>query len=454
MKKTYIVIFALCFIEVVTLFVYFNRGNALSSHFTKSNKLLPANPMIGYAPMADSDEVKRDDISLAYVEITWAELEPREGVFDLETIETKNNIQELKKSGKHLVFRFVLDVPTDNKHMDIPNWLYDKINGDGTWYDIDYGKGFSPNYNNDILISYHEKAVKAIGKRWGNDSFIAYIELGSLGHWGEWHVDYSNGMPRLPQEEVRAFYISPYIKAFPQAKFLMRRPFNEAKKYGFGVYNDLVGDAKSTKEWLGWLNNGGSYEQPANEEQLAPRPNWWEEVPVGGEFTSALSFNNMFVENLDRTIELIKESHTSFIGPKYGSVNEDYKNSFDKIRENLGYRFFISSAEIIKDSSIKLTWENLGIAPMYFNFDTYIYVENKSGDNIATVKVPIDLTSLQSETSQEIVVDMGKITLDPNTQNIYLGIVDPMTGKDAVHFAVKGQEFEKRLLLFKKNRGF
>ena len=89
---------------------------------------------------------------------------------------------------------------------------------------------------------------------------------------------------------------------------------------------------------------------------------------------------------------------------------------------------------------------------MYFNFDTYIYVENKSGDNIATVKVPIDLTSLQSETSQEIVVDMGKITLDPNTQNIYLGIVDPMTGKDAVHFAVKGQEFEKRLLLFGKNR--
>ena len=47
---------------------------------------------------------------------------------------------------------------------------------------------------------------------------------------------------------------------------------------------------------------------------------------------------------------------------------------------------------------------------------------------------------------------MGNVTLEPNTQNIYLGIVDPMTGKDAVHFAVKGQEFEKRLLLFGKNR--
>ena len=27
-----------------------------------------------------------------------------------------------------------------------------------------------------------------MGQRWGNDDFIAYIELGGLGHWGEWHV--------------------------------------------------------------------------------------------------------------------------------------------------------------------------------------------------------------------------------------------------------------------------
>lgn len=27
-----------------------------------------------------------------------------------------------------------------------------------------------------------------MGERWGSDSLISYIELGSLGHWGEWHV--------------------------------------------------------------------------------------------------------------------------------------------------------------------------------------------------------------------------------------------------------------------------
>ena len=42
-----------------------------------------------------------------------------------------------------------MDVPGEEKHMDIPEWLYDKIEGQGTWYDMEYGKGFSPNYQND-----------------------------------------------------------------------------------------------------------------------------------------------------------------------------------------------------------------------------------------------------------------------------------------------------------------
>lgn len=75
--------------------------------------------------------------------------------------------------------------------MDIPEWLYEKTDQAGTWYDVEFGKGFSPDYNKEQFIAYHRKAVEAMGEHWGQDGLISYIELGDLGHWGEWHVNYS-----------------------------------------------------------------------------------------------------------------------------------------------------------------------------------------------------------------------------------------------------------------------
>lgn len=39
------------------------------------------NPLMGYAPCAWYDEI-REDVSLLYMDITWAELEPEEGQYD------------------------------------------------------------------------------------------------------------------------------------------------------------------------------------------------------------------------------------------------------------------------------------------------------------------------------------------------------------------------------------
>ena len=98
---------------------------------------------MGYAPAA-MEEIVADDVTLLYVDITWREL-------------------ELKK---------VL----------------------GDWYDSDCGKGFSPNYNSEELITAYEKTIQAMGDRWGDEELISFIELGGLGHWGEWHVDSTAGV--------------------------------------------------------------------------------------------------------------------------------------------------------------------------------------------------------------------------------------------------------------------
>lgn len=258
-----------------------------SKAFAKSGEILK-NPVMGFAPEADYLEAAADN-TLVYVDVSWRELEPSEGVFAFEAIEKANHLDEWRAAGKHVVFRFVCDLPGDEPHRDIPDWLYEKTK-DGKDYDISYGKGYSPNYANRVFIEAHAKAIAALGKRFGQDTFFSYVELGSLGHWGEWHVKYEDGLPRMPGEAVRRQYIAPYLTAFPHAKILMRRPFVDAKKENFGLFNDMAGDRESTEEWLDWIANGGDYAQAGETDALVAMPSVWETAPVGGEFTSRYSF--------------------------------------------------------------------------------------------------------------------------------------------------------------------
>ena len=270
----------------------------------KESQAAFGNPLMGYVPSAWYNEVS-EDISLLYMDITWAELEPEEGVYNWASIDEENQISRWRKEGKHLVLRFVCDIPSDEEHMDIPEWLYEKSGEAGRWYDGEDGKGFAPDYNNPTIISCHRKAVRAIGEHFGQDGLISYVELGSLGHWGEWHVNYSEGIQRIPREAVRDKYILPWTEAFPDAMILMRRPFASAEKYGFGLYNDMTGQPEATQSWLGWINNGGEYDQTGEKNVIVPMNDFWKTAPSGGEFTSSLSMEEM-LDTIQDTLSDLK----------------------------------------------------------------------------------------------------------------------------------------------------
>ena len=71
---------------------------------------------------------------------------------------------------------------------------------------------------------------------------------------------------------------------------LMRRPFASAEKYGFGLYNDMTGQPEATQSWLGWINNGGEYDQTGEKNVIVPMNDFWKTAPSGGEFNE-FSFN-------------------------------------------------------------------------------------------------------------------------------------------------------------------
>lgn len=406
----------------------------------KESQAAFGNPLMGYAPSAWYNEVS-EDISLLYMDITWAELEPEEGVYNWASIDEENQISRWRKEGKHLVLRFVCDIPSDEEHMDIPEWLYEKSGKAGKWYDGEYGKGFAPDYNNPTIISCHEQAVKALGEHFGQDGLISYVELGSLGHWGEWHVNYSEGIQRIPREAVREKYILPWTEAFPDARILMRRPFASAEKYGFGLYNDMTGQLEATQSWFDWINNGGKYDQTGEKNVIVPMKDFWKTAPSGGEFTSSLSMEEMLDTNLSGTVEMIREAHTTFLGPKI--PDENYVDGYKEVLKNMGYRLWVSMAELkntAKGSRLKLTWENSGVAPMYKEWPVYVYIEDESGKLVEKSRISIKISSLLPGEKEVTLTALETERLNSLLEKGYrlsVGIEDPMTEFPCVRFAME-----------------
>lgn len=409
------------------------------------------NPLMGYAPCAWYDEVS-EDITLLYMDITWRELEPEEGVFDWESIEKENQLERWKKEGKHIILRFVCDIPGDQEHMDIPDWLYEKTGGAGAEYHTSYGYGFAPDYSNEVFIACHENAVAALGRRYGKDSLVSFIELGSLGHWGEWHVKSSEGIPGMPDQDVRKEYVRHWVKAFPHTELLMRRPFAEAGEYGLGLYNDMAGDREATDEWLEWIENGGEYSQTGEKDALTAMKDFWKTAPAGGEFTSGTEMEKLLDENLSDTVSMIRDSHTTFLGPKI--ADREYRDGYDAVLAGMGYRIWISDMELSSGFpsgvQVKLSWRNSGTAPMYADWPVQIQVEDQDGGIVEKKTVDLFLSQLLPDSSAETETMLNSIKRwrDLKQYTISLGITDPMTGEYAVRFALKdAEQQENRLIL-------
>lgn len=419
------------------------------------------NPFIGFAPNADYIDAVGDN-RLVYVDVTWRELEPEQGVYDFASIYEENNLGRWRKEGKNVVFRFVCDNPSDEEHMDIPDWLYE-LTHDGCFYDNEYGRGYSPDYANQSFIEYHSRAIEALGEEFGGDSFFCYIELGSVGHWGEWHVRYDvdkvyenaydsgetgmgAGIDRLPGWDILSQYVTPYIKAFPKAKLLMRRPFPAVSQMGLGVYNDMTGEPDSTGKWLSWIEDGAVYSEAAEEIELPACPAVWNKAPVGGELTSSISMEDLLVTYGKQTRELIRKSHMSFIGPKCPIACDEeirYSKEVEGMRQELGYCYGVSESKLtyFKPTGrlkLRLNLCNYGAAPMYFDWTLCVYVLDEAGNVTQRYGIDTDLGQIGAGESglieAELYLDRDKYQDIPQ---LAVGIENPDTGEAEVGLDMK-----------------
>ena len=345
--------------------------------------------------------------------------------------------------------------------MQLPQWLYDKIGGDGNWYTIDSThRGFSPNYANSTLIEAHRQLITALGQRCDIDPIIAFIQLGSLGHFGEWHIINSAGS--MPSPSITARYVDHYKKAFPSKVLMFRRPVSQMKAMDAGLYNDMIGDSAATNRWLEWISNGRDTEFL----DMIAIPDFW----VHRTFGRRISRNgdpNRYLgdDSIVETMRQIAVSHTSMIGPSAPIDFSDpaIKANAQRLLDTMGYRFQIQTVTIQQTAvpgttiTLRQSWKNSGNCPMYYPWPVHIQLRQVTSQDrltdqninesamqladtiLATYPVDTDVRNWLPGIFELKIEIKLPADLTPGTYAFTTAIIDPVTNLPGIALANYGR---------------
>jgi hypothetical protein len=198
--------------------------------------------------------------------VSWKTVEPEEGRYAFDHWEQKAWSVPTAQ-GKHVDLRVYIDYPSHSSGL--PGWLKDEVLL--THY-TNHGGGASPDYNNPRMVAAMERLIEAMGCRYDGNPRVAFIELGLLGFWGEWHTWPRDDLYAKPETERRV--IDAFHRAFPH-KILMARYARDhaGSQPWLGFHDDMFPqDTDNGEDWsfLAGLARSGRMDN-------------WEKAAIGGE---------------------------------------------------------------------------------------------------------------------------------------------------------------------------
>jgi len=345
----------------------------------------PASAVAGFPHSLQYGSLSVASVMTSPTNFNWAQLE--------------HWIASATNDGCQLVFRPYLDFP--GMPTGIPQYL---LNGGlATYpYTID-GGGLCPDYTDANLQAAVLKFIAAMGARYDNDPRIAFIEVGLLGFWGEWHCDGSVAnywAPLAFQQQVLAAYVA----AFPTTKLLVRYPVGGGNTYSYRPMADNANlpvgyhDDSFCADTFGLP--GSAAFVPAEVSVGWGAANRWLTSPIGAQLTTSLTTavwqNPTAAAAGEDFATCVAGTHATYVldtgvFAAGWNTNAGYQNSVVGA-SLLGYELYVTQAlnwvQVNADGSKTLYSSmfvtNTGVAPFYYNWQVELAAVDPNGNILAT----------------------------------------------------------------------
>ncbi|HJT35635.1 MAG TPA: DUF4832 domain-containing protein [Pirellulales bacterium] len=383
------------------------------------------NPLKGWCPYVDAGPIGLP-YSMVFIPVAWNELEPREGRFAFDQWERKAWGVDRAKN-KHVAFRVYVDMP--NRPTGMPQWLLDK--GVRMTPYTDHGGGQSPDYDHPKMVAAMEKLIAALGRRYDDHPRVAFLQLGLLGHWGEWHTYPRHELFASPATQKRV--IDAYHKAFKNKQLMARNPADYAGKQAWlGFHDDMLPEDTDGPEGWKFLPRLRSVGRTEN----------WRRAIFGGEMV--FNGNQRWLgPDFSHMLRMVEEAHFSWVGSYCPALEPSPTPQFveraAQLVRRMGYQFSLTEvrhdADVAKGGELKITieGENQGVAPFYYAWPVELALLDRRGKPVERMKVRWDVRKwLPGRFSEQAAV---RPAAEPGEYRLALGIIDPWTKQPAIALA-------------------
>ncbi len=287
--------------------------------------------------------------------------------------------------------------------------------------------GYIPDWNEPAFLAQWRELMAELGRRYGDDPRLGYVDVGGYGSYGEWHV---NSGERVSDRNGLAV-VDAVTAAFPRKhvlintmtpvpvtlKALRRNPNLGLRTDNLGcpdMYSTVPGDPRLQKVW-----------------QTRPFFSEWctRADPVLGA-QQARKFH----------ISTLSSSNMPWA---YDSLNGKQRAAYDRIRASAGFRIRVRAvtlpARIEAGSKMRVTtsWVNDGTAPTYDEWVARLVFVNQHDDRTVTVNLGRPLMGLTDRLTTSATVSTRELAR--GRHDVYLTVVDPTGYAAPMHLANAGR---------------